>query len=213
MEVTKIEVSNEQRDEPSVEQSAERIERVATELFSERGFDAVGVRDIARAAQVPVSAINYYFGSKVDLYRECARSLLREYLQEAQAKVREGGGVRAVVEHYNEFAARNPRLIRMWLDFQLSGDAEANAYANREMMGPVWQLLTDRLDAEDDLTFDRRVALLSFIGSAILQAILTDDQIEMLCGAPAVDAKRGWERSRLESFTPGELAARRMQMA
>ena len=205
MEVSEGQVSN--------QQSAERIERAATELFSERGFDAVGVRDIARVAQVPVSAINYYFGSKVDLYRECARSLLTEYLKEARGNIDSGAGVREVLAHYNDFAARNPRLIRMWLDFQLSGDGEANAYANREMMGPVWQLLVECLEADGDASFERRQALLSFIGATILQAILTDDQIEVLCGPQAEASKRGWEEGRLESCVPGEFPARRMQIA
>lgn len=39
-------------------------------LFSESGFDAVSFRDIARAAGVSLSAINYHFGNKEGLLRE-----------------------------------------------------------------------------------------------------------------------------------------------
>jgi AcrR family transcriptional regulator len=40
---------------------------VAEELFSERGFDRVSIRDITRTARVNLAAVNYHFGSKEDL--------------------------------------------------------------------------------------------------------------------------------------------------
>ena len=45
----------------------------AEELFSQRGFAAVGIREIARQAGVNLSAIKYHFGSKHDLYLETVR--------------------------------------------------------------------------------------------------------------------------------------------
>src|SRR5436853_2184562 len=44
-----------------------RILDVAEELFSERGFDRVSIRDITNKARVNLAAINYHFGSKEDL--------------------------------------------------------------------------------------------------------------------------------------------------
>ena len=40
---------------------------VAERLFSERGFDAVSIRDITARAKVSLGAINYYFGTKLGL--------------------------------------------------------------------------------------------------------------------------------------------------
>jgi AcrR family transcriptional regulator len=40
------------------------------QLFADRGFSAVSVRDIAAAAEVNVAAVNYHFQSKENLYRE-----------------------------------------------------------------------------------------------------------------------------------------------
>ena len=40
----------------------------AVELFSERGFDGVGVREITAKAGANIAAIAYHFGSKRDLY-------------------------------------------------------------------------------------------------------------------------------------------------
>ncbi|HSV82741.1 MAG TPA: TetR family transcriptional regulator [Ramlibacter sp.] len=41
----------------------------AEKLFARHGFHAVALRDIAEEAQVPPALLNYYFGSKEDLYR------------------------------------------------------------------------------------------------------------------------------------------------
>src|SRR3954454_15556964 len=44
-----------------------RILDVAEELFSERGFDKISIRNITEKARVNLAAINYHFGSKEDL--------------------------------------------------------------------------------------------------------------------------------------------------
>ena len=48
----------------------EKILRSAMELFASKGYEAVGIRDIARKAGVNSSLISYYFGGKANLYRE-----------------------------------------------------------------------------------------------------------------------------------------------
>jgi AcrR family transcriptional regulator len=47
-----------------------RILEAATELFADRGFRKVTIRDICRAANVNVAAVNYHFGDKLRLYQE-----------------------------------------------------------------------------------------------------------------------------------------------
>ncbi len=186
--------------EDSREQSAERIERAATDLFAEHGFDAVGVRDIARAAKVPVSAINYYFGSKEALYRECTRKLAHEYVGEAREQLDRGATLNGILEHYLDFGGRNSRLIKMWLDLQLSGESDARSYSNREILDPMWRILSEALESEGDLTVDRRLGVLSFVGAAILGVILTDDQMESLTQTEASDARGRWRSDILERF-------------
>ena len=44
-----------------------QIINVAEKLFAEKGFAATSVRDIANEADVNVSMISYYFGSKEKL--------------------------------------------------------------------------------------------------------------------------------------------------
>jgi AcrR family transcriptional regulator len=49
----------------------------AAELFSARGFDGVGVDDIAHAARLNKAMIYYHFADKLALYREVVRDMLR----------------------------------------------------------------------------------------------------------------------------------------
>ncbi|MGE3276562.1 MAG: CerR family C-terminal domain-containing protein [Vicinamibacterales bacterium] len=46
----------------------QRLLDVATALFAERGFKKVTVRDLCKAAQANVAAVNYHFGDKQGLY-------------------------------------------------------------------------------------------------------------------------------------------------
>ena len=46
----------------------EQILTVAEDLFSQQDFDAVSVRDLAKAANVNIAMISYYFGSKEKLF-------------------------------------------------------------------------------------------------------------------------------------------------
>jgi len=45
----------------------ERLMDAAQELFAERGFEGVSLRDITGAAEANVAAVNYYFGSRENL--------------------------------------------------------------------------------------------------------------------------------------------------
>ncbi len=54
--------------------SRELILSKAKQLFAERGFDGISVREIVGAARANVSMVNYHFGSKEGLYRECLAS-------------------------------------------------------------------------------------------------------------------------------------------
>ncbi len=48
----------------------DRILEASEVLFARKGFHGVGIREVAKKAGVNISAINYYFGSKKNLYIE-----------------------------------------------------------------------------------------------------------------------------------------------
>lgn len=51
----------------------ERLLQSAFEVFAEQGFKNTTIRDICCRADVNVAAVNYYFGSKQELYEEVCR--------------------------------------------------------------------------------------------------------------------------------------------
>jgi AcrR family transcriptional regulator len=81
---------------PEAADARQRLLKAALQLFSEQGFDATGVRDLANAAGVNLGALNYYFDSKENLRLEAfrygfapalqMRTDTQNYLDEAQRK-------------------------------------------------------------------------------------------------------------------------------
>jgi len=62
----------------------ERLVGAALELFGNKGFGAVGAREISKAAGAPLAAIPYHFGTKEALYR-AALERVRKRMAEAIA--------------------------------------------------------------------------------------------------------------------------------
>jgi AcrR family transcriptional regulator len=60
----------------SLEGTRDRILSTALDLFGERGFTGVSIRDIASRAKVNVAAISYHFGGKAALYRAVAQHVI-----------------------------------------------------------------------------------------------------------------------------------------
>lgn len=60
------------RPQERAETTKRNIVRVALKLFSERGFDAVTVRDIEILADVQRNLVSYHFGSKKELWKAAA---------------------------------------------------------------------------------------------------------------------------------------------
>ena len=54
----------------------ERLLAVAEELFSEHGFEGTSIRELAGSAGCNIASVNYYFGSKENLYVEVWRRQL-----------------------------------------------------------------------------------------------------------------------------------------
>lgn len=60
-----------------------RILDAAERLFAERGYAAVALKDVVRAARVNGAAVNYHFGDKRNLYRKVIERGLRSREQAA----------------------------------------------------------------------------------------------------------------------------------
>ncbi len=60
------------------------IMEVAEKLFAENGFDGTSVRQIAKAADINVAMISYYFGSKEKLLEAMLLFRISDYMSELQ---------------------------------------------------------------------------------------------------------------------------------
>ncbi len=69
-------------DKPAISKK-QRILDVAEELFSQRGFDGVTIRQVAQGAEVDVALANYHFGKKLDLFNAVFR---RRWMQLRQSR-------------------------------------------------------------------------------------------------------------------------------
>ena len=59
----------------------EKILRTATHLFAKKSYAAVGIREIARAAEVNSAMISYYFGGKHGILKEIFRQFTETHRQ------------------------------------------------------------------------------------------------------------------------------------
>lgn len=104
----------------------EQIFLAAENLFAERGYDGVSVRDIVAAANVNLAAINYHFGSKGQLLLEIFRRRARELNKERQRLLRQAG---TDLEGILRALLAPPILWRA----PTSGHAIASRFMNRAM--------------------------------------------------------------------------------
>lgn len=91
----------------------------ALDLFSARGYDAVGVQQIVAAAGVTKPTLYHYFGSKSGLLAALFQQHFEPFLQSLRDAARFKGDVtmtlRTVCGAYFAFAAAHPQAYRLYL--------------------------------------------------------------------------------------------------
>jgi len=90
----------------SKQEKLDRLEASAIVLFSSHGFEGTSLRDIAAHADVPLSMIDRYFGSKIELFNEVQRNIWKQInidrdalLQNPIARTSEGSPTLDAVLH------------------------------------------------------------------------------------------------------------------
>ena len=65
----------------------QRLLETAKHAFAVNGYQATATRDIAAAAKVNISAITYYFGGKLGLYRAVLQDIAKRVMRELDNKI------------------------------------------------------------------------------------------------------------------------------
>src|SRR3954464_10716247 len=95
----------------------ELIERAATELFAERGFDGAGMDLIASRSGVTVPVVYDHFTSKDDLYRrllERQRDDLVAFWAQRLPLPAGAGALEALIDAYFQYVEAHPFAYRMY---------------------------------------------------------------------------------------------------
>ena len=109
------------RPQERAEITKRKLIETALKEFSERGFDAVTVRDIEVLAGVQRNLVSYHFGSKDELWKAAATDImttLDEYRVERMEVVRDlsvRDRIAYTLRSYVRFCAQHPELNRLMI--------------------------------------------------------------------------------------------------
>lgn len=93
----------------------QKIIEAASKLFSRKGFAATKTREIAEEAGINLALLNYYFGSKENLFKGVVKEKLRMLLKAmipvlSDAEVSLQEKVTTIAENYTELLLENEEL-------------------------------------------------------------------------------------------------------
>lgn len=113
------------------ERSARRENRhselaaVALDLFAERGFSGISIKEIARSAGINPALIYYYYKDKADLFRAAIAQAVsvahQQYLQLRLKNDDPMGRIHAWLESNVVLAQRIRSLVKIMLDYSSAG--------------------------------------------------------------------------------------------
>lgn len=139
--------------------TGERILAEATRLFAERGYDGVGMRDIAEACDLSVASVHHHAGSKADLHAAVfagvhaaeSAALTRAAQLVATFPLDTAGGVlaalHAMLDAYLDFLETHPHTTFLWLRRWLA--PERHAELDDEFALPLYGLVEGLLARAD----------------------------------------------------------------
>ncbi|MFT4042232.1 MAG: TetR/AcrR family transcriptional regulator [Gordonia sp. (in: high G+C Gram-positive bacteria)] len=131
------------------EPTGERVLRIATELFAERGFDATGVQELSDATGLGRGALYYHIKSKQHVLQRITITLLQRAIESAEDIVARDLPVPdrlALLTNYliTDLMTSRPAWITAMRDWSsLDDEARAQVLVLRDRYESIWQQLLD----------------------------------------------------------------------
>ena len=142
----------ERRTQARAEATRRKLIEAALRAFSERGFDAVTVREIEVAAGVQRNLVSYHFGGKDAMWKAAATHVitkLEAFSQRREEIVRDLSPKERLaytVRSYVRFCARNPELNRLMIQ-EGKQDSWRIRWLVDEFLRPAWEQLRPAVKA------------------------------------------------------------------
>lgn len=198
-----------------------RLLEAAEELFSERGFERVSVRDVTEKAGANVAAINYHFGSREGLVERVIERYITPVNEERVARLealeRKAGGKPVAVEQLLDAFIRPfvTQVRRSELSERLSLKLMGRMIADHSGRMPAvvevqFQSMIRRFirafgRALPDLGIEELVWRLHFVVGAMIHAMSHEEMLQRLTDGSAGDPGTEATLSRLLRFAAAGL--------
>ena len=153
-------------------ENREKIMECALQLFSARGYDAVGVQEICEAAGITKPTLYHYFGSKRGLLEQ----LLSSSFQALQERLREAADYRGdlpltlqrVAFTYFTFAGERPVFYRLqlglWFAPMESEGFQVLSFLNRFQYDLIEKIFLDAVPQHGNMRGRHQAYALTFLG-------------------------------------------------
>ena len=114
------------------------------DLFAEKGYGSVTIRQIARDLKISTGTLYHYFPSKAALFEQLVEELSQQDILMATAKLKQAASLTAKMRALGEFLARNEerlnKQICIWVDFCKYQDREVLRHSQ------VFQRINERYE-------------------------------------------------------------------
>ncbi|UCE22891.1 MAG: TetR/AcrR family transcriptional regulator, partial [Candidatus Aminicenantes bacterium] len=159
----------------------QRILEAAISLFAQKGFASVGVREIAKEANVNIAMISYYFEGKTGILKSVLEEFFDQYSQMLRDSVDEGKsteeGVRRLISHMVDFVRGNTKLAIVAyneLPLELPELAELKVEKITRMIS-IMSGLIKKFGLDPDDTYH-----LGMIGPSLISMVFTNFRIQSI---------------------------------
>jgi AcrR family transcriptional regulator len=179
-----------------------RIQQVAVELFTSRGYDGTSLREIAERLGVTKAALYYHFKSKEDIIQ----SLVEDYqgqmdglIDLARSEPRTAGTRREIVARYVDIVAEGDQVFRMLHQNQAVLNTMASAVRT---LKTAPRRLVDQL-VEPDAPLRERARMMMVLGAISIGWMQLSEQVHDRHELSEVVSSLASEFARCEA-DPGE---------